>query len=495
MELETKLYGQRWAVLAVFSLISMTNEVIWISLSSITSIVQEYYRVDSIAVNWLSLIYLPFTITVFPCAYFLNKFGLTLTIIIGGMLNGIGSCFRAIGSIREGFVFVFIGNSFAAAGQSFLIFLPPHIAAIWFGKDERVTASSIGMLMTFSGVSVGFLLAAFLVPSSRDYDCAVKAGIQKFLLLESISCTFLALSAVFVVKDAPPTPPSKSQVIPPRLGNMTPAEDTEIAKYGDLGNAPETETAKYGVSENADASLSTTRSDYQTFISAENEQEATTFNVSGSQQNPPFKECLIILVKDKQFHLICHAYAFYFGLFNTFNIVLNQMLVGKYPGKETEIGYMGCGATLAGLVSMLLSGMIVDRTRCFKLFSALDFLFCFLSMLLFTLVLNYVANFHLAVACFCIFGFFSYPYISIGLEHAAEITYPVPAGISAGICLIIGSIYGIAFTYAVTGLQKFGYHFGGYAIAAFYAIGMLFVLNVKAPLKRRNADLNLFGSN
>ena len=123
------LYKQRWVVLAIFSLISMTNEIIWISLSSITSIVKEYYGVSYVAVNWLSMIYMLFYVFVIVATYVLNTYGLKFTIVIGAALNGLGSCLRLIGTNRDKFVFTFLGNASAAFTQCFILFVPPTLAA------------------------------------------------------------------------------------------------------------------------------------------------------------------------------------------------------------------------------------------------------------------------------------------------------------------------------------------------------------------------------
>ncbi len=116
------LYKRRWLVLAVFSLVSMTNQVIWVSLSSISTIVERYYQVRSTAVNWLSMLFLAFFILfVVLSSYMLDRYGLRFAIIIGAVLNGLGSCLRCIGSNRDGFIYVFLGSSLAGIGQVFLL--------------------------------------------------------------------------------------------------------------------------------------------------------------------------------------------------------------------------------------------------------------------------------------------------------------------------------------------------------------------------------------
>ena len=39
---------------------------------------------------------------------------------------------------------MFMGNVIGGIGQSFLLFVPPTLSAVWFGEKERATASSIG---------------------------------------------------------------------------------------------------------------------------------------------------------------------------------------------------------------------------------------------------------------------------------------------------------------------------------------------------------------
>ena len=221
------LYKQRWVVLAIFSLISMSNEVIWISLSSITSVVKEYYGVSYIAVNWLSMIYMLFYVFVFLAALALDRQGLKFTIMIGAVLNGLGSCLRLIGTNRDGFVLVFLGNASAALAQCFILFVPPSLAAIWFGDKERATASALGVLMNMLGVAIGFLMGGTMVPNSTDHDGVVRDGMFKTLLIQAIFCTLMVILCLFLVKDTPKTPPSRSQQL--ILKNKVNKQSREIA--------------------------------------------------------------------------------------------------------------------------------------------------------------------------------------------------------------------------------------------------------------------------
>ena len=62
---ETRLYCKRWHMLAIFSLQTMLNAVIWISFAPIADLAQDFFDVGATAVNMCSLsfmiLYLPGT--------------------------------------------------------------------------------------------------------------------------------------------------------------------------------------------------------------------------------------------------------------------------------------------------------------------------------------------------------------------------------------------------------------------------------------------------
>ena len=169
------------------------NNVTWISLSSITSIVQIYYNVNPIFVECLALVYsLLMSLLLAPSSYFLNRFGLRLTVIIGEMVNALGSCTRLLGSGTNGFVLVFVGSCFCGLSHASLLFLPPHIAAVWFGEHERTVGSSIGMFISSSGIGIGFLLASFFVSEVRANESEIGYGMRNLLMFEAVTGTALS---------------------------------------------------------------------------------------------------------------------------------------------------------------------------------------------------------------------------------------------------------------------------------------------------------------
>ena len=466
------LYKQRWVVLAIFSLISMTNEIIWISLSSITSIVKDYYGVSYVAVNWLSMIYMLCYVFVIVAAYVLNTHGLKFTIVIGAVLNGLGSCLRLIGTNRDKFVFTFLGNAFAAFAQCFILFVPPTLAATWFGETERSTASAVGVLMNMLGVAIGFLMGGTMVPSSKDYNGAVWQGMFNTLIAQACFCTFMVVCCVIFVKNAPKTPPSMSQVL-----LLQSKEKKLMEKRKKVGQTGKTKMSTAG--ENKTIKESTIDMERSPIITKEND-KSEVLSFIGSLQ---------ILFRDEMFHLVTQAYGLYFGLFAAYNTVLNQMCMVHYPGKEGEIGLMGFTSVILGLFGIFSAGIWLDKTNRYKIISVGTFGCCTISLLAFTLLLVYSGNFVVVFASFCIFGFFSYPYMTIGLEHAAELTYPVSEGTTSGILLLVGNMYGIILTYIFGAIiEKGRSDIAGYFMVGLYLIGFVIVSKMEGELKRLKAD-------
>ncbi|XP_065066205.1 uncharacterized MFS-type transporter C09D4.1-like [Rhopilema esculentum] len=467
------LYTRRWVVLAVFSLVSMSNESIWISLSSITSIVRLYYRVDAITVNWLSMIYLVFLLLVALSSYFLNKYGLRMTVIVGALLNALGSCFRLAGSGRTGFAFVFIGSTFAAMAQCFLFFIPPRLAAVWFGEHERATASSVGMVLTFAGVALGFLTAASFVPSSHDFDHGVRVGMWNLLTFQAALCCFLALVSFFTIKDAPQTPPSRSQqLLRTESGSME-----KNRNNGDSCSTLNDEDQAYN--------------DTMPLIDKKSNDE----NISQETKSPSqlgFKESIITLMKSKHFHAIWHSFGIYFGVMNAFDTVLNSIITSRYPGKETEIGQMGFISVLCGTVGMLVCGILIDRTKWYKPVALVCFSVGAVLMVLLAIALKYHHSFYWLSALVILFGTCCHTYISGGLEYAADTTYPVHEGTSSAVLLFLGSLYSISLVYVVDALVHGGSSYlSGFVFAVLYVFGFILTCSVSPPLKRTQADRDL----
>uniref|UniRef100_A0A671QJJ9 Feline leukemia virus subgroup C receptor-related protein 1-like n=1 Tax=Sinocyclocheilus anshuiensis TaxID=1608454 RepID=A0A671QJJ9_9TELE len=225
--LETRLYWRRFAVLAVFSLYSLVNAFQWIQYSIITNIFMDYYNVSSIAIDWLSVVYMvAYVPLIFPATWLLDKKGLRMTALLGAGLNSLGAWVKCA-SVGPGLFWVTMtAQIICSVAQVFILGLPSRIASVWFGPREVSTACATAVLGNQLGVAIGFLLPPVLVPNTADDKDLMGHNISIMFYGTAGVSTLLFLLTIFVIKDRPPLPPSKAQAVL----STGPAEDYSYKK-------------------------------------------------------------------------------------------------------------------------------------------------------------------------------------------------------------------------------------------------------------------------
>merc|ERR1719429_746272 len=98
------VYTRRWLILGLFVAYSASNAFQWTQLVIITSILEKYYGVSTLAVYWTSMIYMVCYIPlIFPASWFLDKKGLRLGVLLGSAGTCAGSWLKVF-STRRAFV-------------------------------------------------------------------------------------------------------------------------------------------------------------------------------------------------------------------------------------------------------------------------------------------------------------------------------------------------------------------------------------------------------
>lgn len=133
-------------ILILFSSYSLCNAYQWIQYGIISNIVIKFYNVESMAVDWLSVIYmLTYVPFIFPVTWLLDKKGLRLTALIANALNCAGTWIKVASARSDLFWVTLLGQFFSALSQVFILGIPSRLASVWFSLDEVSTACSIGV--------------------------------------------------------------------------------------------------------------------------------------------------------------------------------------------------------------------------------------------------------------------------------------------------------------------------------------------------------------
>ncbi|KAJ9580077.1 hypothetical protein L9F63_004269 [Diploptera punctata] len=369
-KVEWKLYHKRWFILFIFVCFEVGNNIQWIQYSIIARLIILYYDVSESAVDWTSMIFMVIFIpVVFPASHFIEKVGLRWPMIIGTFATAAGACIK-IGSVdRDLFWVTFIGQTFAAIGQVFMLSIPPIIAAIWFGEKEVSTACSIGIFGNQLGIILGFFIPPMMVKDHSNVEDIGNDLRSVFYLIAGFNVAVFILTLIFF-QNKPPMPPSPQQ-----------AMQKQNAAENDAG----------------------------------------------------FFKVIKRLLLNKSYVLLVIGYCINQSVLNAVGTLLNQIVTQySYEDSEEFGGRIGATVVAAGLVGSIAFGIILDKTRKYRLVTFIVYALSFLGMVAVTYTLPTKSE-AAVYSTSAIFGFFLVAYMSIAYDLAVEVTYPEPESMSAGL--------------------------------------------------------------
>lgn len=192
-----QVYRYRWVVLAVFMLINLAIEILWIGYAAITGPAAEFYGVTDLQIGLLAMIfmiiYIPLSI---PVSWVLDTYGFKFAVGIGAILMSIFGVLRGLAGTS--YNLVLISTIGIAVAQPFLMNAWTKVAAQWFSIDERATAVGLASVSNLIGTAIGLVLTPILILSS---------SIPTVQLIYGGIAAFCAVLFLAFAREAPPTPP------------------------------------------------------------------------------------------------------------------------------------------------------------------------------------------------------------------------------------------------------------------------------------------------
>ena len=422
---QTKLFKRRWLVLAIFCALSFTNAGQWVVYASISTTVHSHYGVSLFAVNCLSLIYAAaYVVFIIPVSWLLDTFGLKITIVLGASFNALGAWLKPLGSSTDGFGWIMAGQFLCSVAQCFILGIPSHLSAAWFGERERSIATAIGVFANQLGVAVCFAVVPVVVQTSSS-EQVVSEELQRFHTGSALICT-LVLAAVLVgLQSSPPVPPSTSQAVLAEEAKPTWRKGAAIAN----------------------------------------------------------------LMHNPSFVLLTVSYGLYAGVGYTFSTVLEEMLSGPFPKQGVSIGFLGFAFILAGLPGTVLVGVYLDRTFAYKKGAIIIGTCALFTQVGLTLYVIAGHDVHWLFPIIILYGFFAASLLPLGVEFAAELTYPTPVGLSAGIVTASGQLLTVILILIVGEVIQASVLAGNLVLVAAMMVNLCFLTFIKSDLHRHQIDM------
>ncbi len=128
---EPKAYRYRWIILAVFMLVIILNQLLWITFAPVTIDAAKYYGVSDLAIGLLSMVFMiVFIIVSIPASIIIDKLGFRKAVGIGAGLTAIFGLLR--GLMAHDYTMVLISQAGIAVGQPFILNAITKVASSWF---------------------------------------------------------------------------------------------------------------------------------------------------------------------------------------------------------------------------------------------------------------------------------------------------------------------------------------------------------------------------
>mgnify|MGYP000864022337 CR=1 FL=1 len=197
MENQYRVYPYRWVVLAVFMLINVAIQVLWISYAPITGLAAAFYGVTDLQIGLLAMTFmLAFIPLSIPVSWAIDTFGFKVTVSIGAVLMGVFGVLRGLAGAD--YTLVLISTIGIAIAQPFLLNAWTKMPAQWFGINERATAVGLITLSCLVGTALGMVLPPMLIN---------RISIPEAQLIYGGVAALSAVLFLALAREKPATPP------------------------------------------------------------------------------------------------------------------------------------------------------------------------------------------------------------------------------------------------------------------------------------------------
>jgi len=196
------IYPARWVVLAVFMLVNITIQILWISFASITLPAGQFYQVGDLQIGLLAMIFMIVFIPLsLPAAWVIDTFGFYKAVSAGAVLMAVFGVLR--GLLGASYLPVLLCTIGIAISQPFFLNSWTKVASRWFPIQERATAVGLASVACFLGIGLGLVITPLMIE---------QFSIASVQLIYGGIAALSAVLFILIAREAPPTPPC-----PPRL--------------------------------------------------------------------------------------------------------------------------------------------------------------------------------------------------------------------------------------------------------------------------------------
>ncbi|KAI1885244.1 hypothetical protein AGOR_G00218170 [Albula goreensis] len=165
----SRVYGRRWLVLAIFSLLGFMQGMVWNTWGPIQNSAKHAYGFENtdiaVLVLWGPIGYTTWLLFM----WLMDKKGLRVSLLLSAFFMVAGTALRSVplpnlqlkrwlihgGQLLNGLA----GPTIMSAG--------PLLSTTWFAPDQRATATAVASLISYLGAAASFLIGPLVVPAPK----------------------------------------------------------------------------------------------------------------------------------------------------------------------------------------------------------------------------------------------------------------------------------------------------------------------------------------
>jgi MFS family permease len=190
-------HAYRWVVLAVFTLVNVSMQLLWASYLAITGPAARDMGVSDSAVGMLGMVFMiAFVPLSFPVSWAIDRYGFRPAVGWSAVLMAVFGVARGLSG--HAYLPVLLCSIGIAVAQPSMLNAWTTVPAKWFPARERATAVGVVTLGNLVGTGIGMALTPVLLGSMSIPDIQLAYG----AVAAATAVLFLALA-----REAPPTPP------------------------------------------------------------------------------------------------------------------------------------------------------------------------------------------------------------------------------------------------------------------------------------------------
>lgn len=191
----------RWVVLAVFSAVNLTIQLLWITYAPVAHQAAAFYGTSELGVGAFAMSYMAAFIPLsIPASWVIDTKGFKFGVGIGAALMLVFGPLRGLAG--NNYALAMACTVMLAVAQPFLLNAWTKCAALWFPHRERATAVGVVTLANLIGTGLGMALTPVLLESMP---------LDRIQWWFGIAAAVSALAFFVFAREKPPSPPEPGE--------------------------------------------------------------------------------------------------------------------------------------------------------------------------------------------------------------------------------------------------------------------------------------------